>query len=104
MIFRFFFEFSSCQLQAGRANSRVAHSSLSLHKFDELNEIRNRIHAEQRQEPAIQPTVRLFELNSKPSVDRAATPSSAVTGKSTDSNSTHHIRLPLQSAKWLGWD
>lgn len=37
------------QLQAGRTNSRVAHSSLSLHKFDELNEIRNRIHAEQRQ-------------------------------------------------------
>lgn len=54
MIFRCFFEFSSCQLQAGRTNSRVAHSSLSLHKFDELNEIRNRIHAEQRQEPAIQ--------------------------------------------------
>ena len=54
MIFRFFFEFSSCQLQAGRTNSRVAHSSLSLYKFDELIEIRNRIHAEQRQEPAIQ--------------------------------------------------
>src|ERR1019366_1052086 len=37
------------QLQARRTHARISHSNFSLHKLDELNEVRHSIHAQERQ-------------------------------------------------------
>src|ERR1039458_5550945 len=44
-------QFSAHQLKAWRPYASISHIDFGLHQLDELNELRDRIHPQQRQEP-----------------------------------------------------
>src|SRR5579884_3257269 len=43
----------ACDFQSRRSDTGAAHSQFLLHKLNELDELRNGVHAQKRQEPAV---------------------------------------------------